>query len=58
MASDDPGIVHPMIEAVPSDPRFPTFDDDVLAELSEFGEERGVEAGTVLFRAGESTGRL
>jgi thioredoxin reductase (NADPH) len=56
VASDDPGIVHPMIEAVPSDPRFPTFDDDVLAELSEFGEEREVEAGTVLFRAGESTG--
>ena len=56
MASEVPGAGRPMIEAEPSDPRFPGFDDGVLAELSEFGEERAVETGTVLFRAGESSG--
>jgi thioredoxin reductase (NADPH) len=46
----------PMVEAEPSDPRFPTFDADVLAELAEFGQEWEADAGSVLYRAGESTG--
>ena len=45
-----------MIEATPSDPRFPSLGEPVLAELSGFGREQAVEAGTALFRAGESHG--
>ena len=45
-----------MIEATPSDPRFPSLGEPVLAELSGFGWEQAVEAGTALFRAGESHG--
>ncbi len=54
MEHEDSGA--PMVEAQPSDPRFPTFDAGVLAELAEFGQEREAAAGSVLFRAGESTG--
>lgn len=45
-----------MFEAHPSDPRFPSFDADVLAELLPFGAVEELAAETVLYRAGESNG--
>jgi thioredoxin reductase (NADPH) len=43
-----------MVIADPSDLRFPAFSPDVLAELSEFGEQRELAVGDVLYRAGEA----
>jgi thioredoxin reductase (NADPH) len=37
------------------DPASPTLDAGALAELAEFGEERVVEVGDVLFRAGDES---
>ena len=47
----DPRVA--VVEADPSDQRFPAFPPDVLDELSEFGHQRDVQAGEVLYRAGE-----
>jgi thioredoxin reductase (NADPH) len=44
----------PIIVADPLDPRFPAFSREVLEELSEFGEQRELAAGDVLYRAGEA----
>ena len=55
MTNRDQGNRSPLVEADPSDPRFPVFPPDVLEELSEFGERRQLAAGDVLYRAGEST---
>jgi thioredoxin reductase (NADPH) len=44
----------PIIVAESSDRRFPVFSPDVLDELAEFGEERDLEAGEVLYHAGDS----
>src|ERR1700722_8665557 len=44
----------PIIVANPGDPRFPVFSPEVLDELAEFGERRELQAGDVLYRAGES----
>ncbi len=55
MTNPDQGNRSPIVEADPSDPRFPVFPPDVLEELSEFGERRQLAAGDVLYRAGEST---
>ncbi len=41
-----------MIEADPDNVRFPVLDEEVLDQLAEFGEEREVASGEVLFRAG------
>jgi thioredoxin reductase (NADPH) len=41
-----------MIEADPDNVRFPVLDRAVLDQLAEFGEERQVASGEVLFRAG------
>jgi thioredoxin reductase (NADPH) len=43
----------PLLTADPADPRFPAFGRDVLAGLAEFGDEREVAAGDVLYRAGD-----
>jgi thioredoxin reductase (NADPH) len=37
------------------DPASPTLDAEALAELAPFGEERVVEAGDILFRAGDES---
>jgi thioredoxin reductase (NADPH) len=50
----DPGSRSPLVEADPSDLRFPVFSPDVLEELSEFGEQRELAVGDVLYRAGEA----
>jgi thioredoxin reductase (NADPH) len=42
------------VVADPSDLRFPVFSPDVLEELSEFGEQRELAEGDVLYRAGEA----
>jgi thioredoxin reductase (NADPH) len=44
----------PVVVADPSDLRFPVFSPDVLEELSEFGEQRELAVGDVLYRAGEA----
>jgi thioredoxin reductase (NADPH) len=44
----------PIVEADPSDRRFPAFQADVLEELFEFGERRELAVGDVLYRAGQS----
>ncbi len=49
-----PSARAPIVEADPSDPRFPAFSPDVLDELSEFGEQEELAAGDVLYRAGEA----
>ena len=54
MTGHTPDARRPMFDADLSDPRFPTFGPDELHQLAEFGEERVVEAGEVLYRAGEA----
>ncbi len=44
----------PLAIADPSDQRFPAFSPDVLEEIAEFGEHREIEAGDVLYRAGDA----
>ncbi|MGB7051572.1 MAG: cyclic nucleotide-binding domain-containing protein [Acidimicrobiales bacterium] len=44
----------PLVMADSSDRRFPAFSPGVLEELAEFGERREVDAGDVLYRAGEA----
>ncbi len=44
----------PLVMADSSDRRFPAFSPGVLKELAEFGERREVDAGDVLYRAGEA----
>src|ERR1700683_2647513 len=44
----------PLAIADPSDQRFPAFSPAVLEELAEFGEQREMEAGAALYRAGEA----
>ncbi len=56
VASDDVRTVSPLFEVDSSDPRFPAFGPEVVAELLEFGEAREMAAGSVLYRAGESHG--
>lgn len=55
MAEQDQGSRPPIVVADPSDRRFPIFPRDVLEELSDFGEQRKLRAGDVLYRAGDST---
>ena len=43
-----------MVVADPSDLRFPAFPPDVVEELSEFGDQRELAVGDVLYRAGEA----
>src|ERR1700735_1022299 len=54
MTSAGPNTRTPIIVAESSDRRFPVFAPDVLDELAEFGEPRDLEAGEVLYRAGDS----
>jgi thioredoxin reductase (NADPH) len=54
MIDRDQGSRSPILEADPSDRRFPVFPPDVLEELSEFGERHELAAGDVLYHAGES----
>jgi thioredoxin reductase (NADPH) len=56
VAGDNPGTVSRSTDADSSDPRFPVLGPDMLDELLEFGQVQEFAAGTVLFRAGESTG--
>ena len=44
----------PLLEAEPSDTRFPVFPRAVMEELLEFGEKRELEPGELLYRAGEA----
>jgi thioredoxin reductase (NADPH) len=50
----NPDTRTPIVVADPTDPRFPSFSPGVLAELSEFGEQRDLAVGDVLYRAGEA----
>jgi thioredoxin reductase (NADPH) len=43
-----------LVIADPSDQRFPAFSPAALEELAEFGEQREMEAGDTLYRAGEA----
>jgi thioredoxin reductase (NADPH) len=54
MIERDRSTGSPLVEADPSDQRFPVFPSDVLAELAEFGEPRELAAGDALYRAGEA----
>jgi thioredoxin reductase (NADPH) len=44
----------PMVVADPSDVRFPAFSSTVLEGLFEFGEQRQLESGEILYRAGQA----
>ncbi len=54
MTDRDRDTRSPLVIADPSDQRFPAFSADVLEELAEFGEFRGLTAGDVLYRAGQA----
>jgi thioredoxin reductase (NADPH) len=56
MTNRDEGNRSPILVADPLDRRFPVFPPLVLEELSEFGEQRELAAGDVLYHAGESRG--
>jgi thioredoxin reductase (NADPH) len=47
-----------MFDSNPDDVRFPVFDSALLEELAEFGTERELRAGEVLYRAGAELGDL
>jgi thioredoxin reductase (NADPH) len=55
--SSDPGAseLNRELAADLPDPAAPTLDAEALAELAPFGEERVVEAGDILFRAGDES---
>ena len=54
MTERDRGTRSPLAIADPSDQRFPVFSPGVLEELAEFREQRELEAGDALYRAGEA----
>jgi len=53
--SRDPSALNTELAVELPDPAAPTLDAEALAELAAFGEERVVEVGDVLFRAGDES---
>jgi thioredoxin reductase (NADPH) len=54
VTGSDPGSRSPILVADPLDRRFPVFGPDILDELADFGEQRELIEGEVLYHAGES----
>ena len=58
MPADEPLGRQPMIEADDDSVRFPVLGQEVLDQMAEFGTEREVAAGDVLYRSGSEVWNL